>query len=160
MITQYEFDAIHKARTGELERGAREKPAEASDAASGSSSAGQGVSRASYAPNHIPLRTRVWNVCLSVLLIGYGTLGLVKDWLLIPGKRSSSVILHGPAVWIMCVAMLCAVLNLLSVLADHYDTRNNEHDYKDFARLTYGAGIAFFVIALLVQYGSRSPTGG
>jgi len=86
-----------------------------------------------YVPNKIPTGKRTWHIFLFVLLLCYGALGLYLDDLYIPGKRGNGIHLHSHAAWIMYAAILCACANLISVVADHYDRRNNEERYINFA---------------------------
>lgn len=101
-----------------------------------------------YTPNHIPAGTRVLYIVVSVALIAYGIFGLWIDDIFIPGKRGTGVHLHGLAAWLMFAAMVLASLNLLSVVVDHFDQRNNETDYRRFARVTGIMGYTFFGLAL------------
>src|SRR5262245_55185605 len=99
-----------------------------------------------HRPNHIPLFTRLWNIGLSVVLLGYGAYGLAIDDLLIPGLgRRVSHHVHGTAAWLLYGAMVCAALNLLSVVVDHYDVRPNERTYRRVAKVTQVLGWTFFL---------------
>jgi hypothetical protein len=55
--------------------------------------------------------------------------------------------------------MICATLNLLSVVADHYDERNNETNYRFFAKVTGSLGwilvVVAIVLTLVFQQGTR-----
>jgi hypothetical protein len=86
------------------------------------------------------------NILLSSALLTYGTYGILIDDLFLPGRRGPGIHLHGIPAKVMYVAMLFACANLLAVVIDHYDTRNNEHNYRRFATLTQTSGwIAFFL---------------
>ncbi len=106
-------------------------------------------------PNHIPESERWWNGFLSFLLLSYGTYGLTVDDIYIPGKRGNGMRFHGVAAWLVYGAMVSAAANMISVIVDHYDKRNNETNYRLFARATQAVGIALFCLAVLVQCGSR-----
>jgi TRAP-type C4-dicarboxylate transport system permease small subunit len=82
-----------------------------------------------YTPNHIPADERLKNIVFSILLFAYGTYGVWVNDLYIPGKRSRGVHLHDVPAWIMYGAIICACMVMLSVVADHYDTRNNENSW-------------------------------
>lgn len=105
--------------------------------------------RRGHNPNHIPSRERRIYIILSSFILLYGTFGILMDDLFIPGKRSKGVHLHGEPAWIMYSAFLCAVANMLSIVVDHYDRRNNENNYKLFARITQTAGWTLFLLAFL-----------
>lgn len=102
-------------------------------------------------PNHIPSGERTVSIIFSSLLFLYGTFGVIIDDLYIPGKRRPGVHFHGEPAWIMYGAFLCAVANMISVVVDHYDQRNNENNYKLFARVTQIAGSTLFFLALLLD---------
>jgi hypothetical protein len=104
-----------------------------------------------YSPNHIPRGERVTNVLLSTALLAYGTFGLWIDDLYLPGKRTSGIHLHGVPAKVMYLAMLFACANLLAVVVDHYDRRNNEHSYRRVAKLTQIGGWTTFVLALVLD---------
>ena len=105
-----------------------------------------------YTPNHVPLGLRLFYLALSLGLLAYGTFGLWTDDLFIPAKRGPGTHLHGLAAWLMFAAMACAALNMLSVIVDHFDTRNNETNYRRFARLAFWAGWVFFGLSFAWQF--------
>ncbi len=106
-------------------------------------------------PNHIPEGERWWNGFLSFLLLSYGTYGLSVDDIYLPGRRGPGMHFHGVAAWLVYGAMVTAAANLISVIVDHYDKRNNETNYRLFARATQVFGVVLFSLAVLVQCGSR-----
>jgi hypothetical protein len=104
-----------------------------------------------YNPNHIPHGERRANIILSSVMLLYGTFGIIIDDLYIPGKRRPGIHFHGEPAWILYLAFLCGVANLMSVVVDHYDKRNNEINYKLFARVTQIAGWTLFGLALALD---------
>jgi cell division protein FtsX len=48
-------------------------------------------------------------------------------------------------------AFLCAAVNMMYVVVDHYDKRKNETNYKLFARVTQIVGWALFALALILD---------
>jgi len=101
-----------------------------------------------YKPNHIPAHERIQNVVYSILLFSYGTYGVWINDLYIPAKKSRKGIhLHDVPAWIMYGAMICACLVMISVVADHYDRRNNERNYKLFFNVFKYSGWCFFALA-------------
>jgi hypothetical protein len=106
---------------------------------------------AGHNPNHIPPGERTVNIIASGILFLYGTFGVIIDDLYIPGKRRPGTHFHGEPAWILYAAFLCAVANMMSVVIDHYDKRNNETNYKLFARVTQTLGWTLFILALLLD---------
>ena len=104
-----------------------------------------------YAPNHIPFKSRVLSIVFSTILLGYGLFAYRIDDLYLPGKRSGGMHLHGESMYIMLIAFAFAVANLLSVVVDHYDRRNNETNYRKFARVSGILGWVFFALAIVLD---------
>jgi hypothetical protein len=102
-----------------------------------------------YIPNQIPAGERLTHVMLSLALFAYGSYGVWVNDLYVPGKRGRGVHLHDTPAWVMYGAMICAGLVTLSIVADHYDRRNNERHYRAFAAVGEGAGWTLFAISLL-----------
>lgn len=59
--------------------------------------------------------------------------------------------MHGEPMWIMLGAFACAVANLLSIVIDHYDRRNNEINYRRFAKVTRILGWVLFGLAIVLD---------
>jgi hypothetical protein len=101
-----------------------------------------------YIPNLIPSEERTSSIIFSLLLFAYGSYGIWVNDLYIPGKRSRGVHLHDVPAWVMYGAMICACLVMLSVVADHYDRRNNERHYRIFAEIGKFVGWSLFGASL------------
>ena len=86
-----------------------------------------------HTPNHVPLTSRLLRTAGALVLIGHGVIGILRDDVIIPTKRSV-LHLHGVAGWITAASMFCAALVLLAVVVDHFDRRNNEAAYQHFGR--------------------------
>lgn len=108
-----------------------------------------------YIPNHIP-PFEIWtNLSLSLLILAWGSYGLWADDLLIPvGRRGAALHLHGTAAVVMFCAMVFAVLNLLAVIVDHFDVRNNELAYRRAAFGTQVAAWLLFAVAIGIHIGA------
>jgi len=104
-----------------------------------------------WRPNQIPKRERNIKIGLSLFLLAYGGLGVAFDDLFVPGRRTRGAHFHGQEAWLMYGAMICAALVLLSVVVDHYDRRNNEGQYRTFARIFQILGWTLFATALMVK---------
>lgn len=86
-----------------------------------------------HTPNHVPLTSRLLRTAGALVLIVHGVIGILRDDVIIPAKRSV-LHLHGVAGWITAGSMFCAALVLLAVVVDHFDRRNNEAAYRRFGR--------------------------
>jgi hypothetical protein len=104
-----------------------------------------------HQPNKIPWQTRIYYLIASPILLLYGTFGLIHDDIYIPGKRSRGIHFHGYAAVIVFIVFLFAISNMLSVIIDHFDKRDNEINYRYFAKITSRIALALFVIAVVVQ---------
>ncbi len=117
---------------------------------------------ARYTPNHISLDRRAWYLVVSALIASYSVASILRDdfYLWFPGGRGKLLELHlqGTAAWLAATAAFCACANTLSVVVDHYDKRNNERNYRVFAKWSLGAAVAFLVLALLA-HGLNNPYG-
>lgn len=102
-------------------------------------------------PNHIPPATRIAYVVASGALLAYAGYGWHIDDLYLPGKRSGGIHLSGLAAWLVAGAIACAAANLLSVVVDHHDRRNNEIRYAHFAALCEWVGWSLFALALFAR---------
>jgi hypothetical protein len=105
-----------------------------------------------YLPNHIPSEERIVHSIGSLLLLAYGSYGVWVNDLYIPGRRSRGIHLHDAPAWIMFGAIICACLVMLSVIVDHYDRRNNETNYRLFARAFTGVGWILFALSLVFGF--------
>jgi len=102
-----------------------------------------------HTPNHISAGWRCFYAIASPAVIAYGAYGIWIDDLFIPGKRSTGVHLQGLAAWLVFAAILCMAANMVSVIVDHYDKRNNETRYRLFASVTSWAGWILFCFGIL-----------
>lgn len=110
-----------------------------------------------YSPNHIPAGERWFYGVVAAIAIAYGSYGIWVDDIYIPGKSSGGIHFHGLAAWLVYLGMLCLAANFLSVIVDHLDRRNNERNYRLFARVTCWAGwISYIAALLLFAFGGRS----
>ena len=103
-----------------------------------------------YNPNSIPAGERTVAIVFSVVLFAYGSYGVWVNDLYVPGKRSKGIHLHDVPAWIMYSAMICACLVMLTVVADHYDRRDNEINYRNFAKYGEYVGWGLFALSLVV----------
>ena len=104
-----------------------------------------------HTPNQIPIAERFLNVVYAVVIIALGAICLFTGELLLPGKRTSGpngVGLQGFPAWTMYAAMICACVVLLSVVADHYDRRDNEMSYRRLAQIGKILGWSLFFLSL------------
>jgi hypothetical protein len=59
--------------------------------------------------------------------------------------------LQGLPAWLAGARLASAAANLLSVVADHYDKRNNENQYRSFARWSFLAACGLLVWAVFLH---------
>ena len=102
-----------------------------------------------YCPNHIPHQLRQKYLFQAILLATYAGYGLYVDDIFIPGKGGAGIHFHGVAALLLGAAMISAVLNMSSVVIDHYDRRDNEYNYKLFARWTFILGWVLLISAFV-----------
>ena len=105
-----------------------------------------------YIPNHIPASERWIYFGMSVFIICWGAYGLWSDDLIVPiSKRGDAIHFYGTSAVIMFCAMVAAALNLLIIIVDHFDIRNNELTYRRIAFGTQAVGTLLFVVAICVR---------
>lgn len=107
-----------------------------------------------YRANYVELDTRA--VCLagSALLICYAVASIIYDdfFIWLPGRRSTGYVhLHGIPVWFACAAVLSACLSMLSIVVDHYDTRDNEIKYRRFAKVAFKVAIGLLIFSMFID---------
>jgi uncharacterized membrane protein len=89
------------------------------------------------------------------LIIAYTIASLVSDdfyvWLPSRRGRSVSVHLYGSAAWLAAAAAMAAASNLLSVVVDHYDKRNNETNYRAYARWSLVLAVTLLMLAFVAH---------
>lgn len=107
--------------------------------------------KSEYKPNALPRGERVWNLCMSVLLLAYGSAGIYTARMNIRSRGRVLVALQEGPAWLMGAAAICGALVLLSLVLDHYDRRNNEHHYQAFKWIAVRIGWALFVAALIAH---------
>src|SRR6478735_4524874 len=90
-----------------------------------------------YIPNIVPRSQRLIYFVLSLLLVCGGARGLSNDDLIMVTKRHVYH-LHGKEAAIMYGAYIFAALCMVTIIADHYDRRDNEAVYWFLSRF-FGA---------------------
>jgi len=108
-----------------------------------------------YTPNHISLDKRAAYLVVSSAIIIYAVASLIQDdfYVWFPGKRGRHISehLHGAAAWLAAGATFAAASNLLAVVVDHYDRRNNERNYRAYARFSFLLAVALLVLAFIAH---------
>jgi hypothetical protein len=104
-----------------------------------------------YHFNSFPTWKIVYYCIASLFIMAYGTIGLTYNDIYIPGKHSPGVHLHGLGADLMYGAMLFGSFNMISIVVDHFDHRDNERSYRLFARVTSLSGWFLFLLALGIQ---------
>lgn len=93
-----------------------------------------------YVANHVPLFERLFRILFSILIISYALYGAYTGDLFLPGKRQGLHI-YGEPIVVFVIAAVCAAAAILATVIDHYDKRNNEHQYKRFAKIMANLGV-------------------
>lgn len=94
-----------------------------------------------YVPNVVPLKKRITETLVTLLVLAYCGYSLWRDALFLPNiSRSqssgiSSFTLHGVEAWLVSGALVFGVLQFFVPVIDHYDKRNNEALYEKIAQL-------------------------
>lgn len=103
-------------------------------------------------PNKIPRSIRIVYLFLSSVLIVYAAHGLSINDIYIPGHRGNpGMHYHDLSAWLMAGAIFSAAANMISVLVDHFDRRNNEIKYAHFAAFCGWLAAAFVLMSWIVQ---------
>ncbi len=115
-----------------------------------------------YVPNEIPLGGRITLFFSSIVIIAYASIGLAWGYLFIPLKRGGSIIFMGVPSLFLALALLLAAGTLVLQIIDHYDKRNNEHEYAILSR-KFGAlawlCVVFGIVISISKVGSTSFEG-
>lgn len=106
-----------------------------------------------YIPNVISGWNRFWYTLYCVVLIAYSAYSLYAGSFYMPGVRGRGVSLRGLPSVVMCMAALCGVACLISMIADHYDERDNEEVYQLFAMRAKYTGWGLFILAFGMSMG-------
>lgn len=101
-------------------------------------------------PNQISKLLRRKYLLQSFGIALYAIFGLCLGKVAIP-IRFQAYTFEGVAALVLISAMFMAIFNMLSVVIDHYDKRNNEHIYQRFARFTHILGWVLFVLAIILK---------
>lgn len=110
---------------------------------------------AKFIPNFIPKKERLKNSLIAVFLLLYGGYGVATDSLLFPA-RGGALELYGVPAWLMYIALIFASLNLLAVVLDHYDKRDNESKYKSFNKFSKVMAWIFCIISMILAVGQHA----
>jgi hypothetical protein len=107
-----------------------------------------------YKPNRISAEERTWSIVISVILMVYGITSIYMNDMVFPGGGKYGEVkerlhLQGFPLWMMFLAFAAASANLLSVVADHYDKRDNQINYKRFGKICRIIGWIFCLTTLM-----------
>ena len=96
------------------------------------------------------MKERVLCCLLSLILIGYGIVGLMNGDLYVP-NRGGGFHLHGFPMILMIIAMAAASMAMLMVVIDHYDRRDNERSYRLLSIIIQRNAWSCFVASLVMD---------
>lgn len=103
-----------------------------------------------YTPNEVPVKERIANAVIALLMVAYGTYGIWNQELYVPIFRGE-VTLYGDSLWFAFIAASVGSLYFVLRVIDHYDKRNNEHLYRRFQIILRGVAVLIFIIAILIN---------
>lgn len=103
-----------------------------------------------FAPNEVPLIERIGYLVFIVFGIADAAYGVYAGQVYIPAKRGGGSHIQGPGAWVLVVAILVGVANLVAHILDHYDRRDNERVYELFNTRTKYAFWGLYIIGLFM----------
>lgn len=105
-----------------------------------------------YVPNQLPLKERLTNFVLSITLLTYGVISIRADDFYLRARRGwQGIHLHGLAAWVAAAAVMVSALTLILTIIDHYDRRDNEHDYVRASQVMKTLCWALLVLAVVLH---------
>ncbi len=99
-----------------------------------------------YIPNVVELKERIVNLVYGVMLSAHAGYGLYIGDIYV-GQGLHMV---GSAAYLTFVAMMSAVIVMLTVIFDHYDRRDNEQMYRSISSFFKFTGWFFYILACIV----------
>ena len=102
-----------------------------------------------YIANEVPRQIRNMFGGIAVLLITYGTYGVVNGEIYIPGKRTEGMTFVGEPVFVVFAAFVCLALALVVTIVDHHDKRDNEYQYDMIEKALWMASCGLFTSACI-----------
>ncbi len=84
-----------------------------------------------------------------MVILAWGSYGIWANDLPVPTKNGYLYHFRGIAAVLASCAMLAVVISLLSLVADHFDVRNNEIWYRRIAFVAEIVGFLIFLSAIL-----------
>lgn len=118
---------------------------------------------ADYTPNEVPLKKRVINVALALLVMAYSGYSLWAGRFVMAGSSRGKVeviTFVGIEVWIMSAACLsAAAFGVLSVI-DHFDRRRNERGYRKIVAACFVLMAAMMGLAMTSFFYREYGVGG
>lgn len=96
---------------------------------------GARIYMSNHKPNHIPKNERIFSFLWGSGLLIWLTYGLIAGEFIIPGRRGrEGTVFTEVGMYFIAVAMFIGSVNMFLVIADHYDKRDNELNYKYASR--------------------------
>lgn len=106
-----------------------------------------------FKPNHIPKKTRIFNVIWACFLIFLARYSWLSDSFYFPVRTGSNgVTFTNLGLVLFICALITVAKNALLVVVDHYDKRNNETQYKMFSRYLNIFSVFVIISAFGYQY--------
>ncbi len=105
-----------------------------------------------YIPNEVPLKNRVTNAAYSAGIIIYGGHGIYTNDFYLPTKTGNGLHLTDGAAIVMFLAIICAAAMMITEIVDHYDKRDNERKYFEFAHMAKYSAYTCFFTAIVIAF--------
>lgn len=103
-----------------------------------------------YTPNKFSLAERWTCAILALALFAYGAYGAVNREIGLPGRCGLHMIM-GDSTFLAFAGLVLWAISLLSVIADHYDLRDNEAAYNVFSRWCGWGGVGLLFLSVILQ---------
>ncbi|MDM7862299.1 hypothetical protein QTP81_16955 [Alteromonas sp. ASW11-36] len=114
-----------------------------------------------YTPNHFSVKNRLTRLCLILVLLIYGGYGMINGELYLSYQRAE-ITLQGPSIYLAFASFCIGAIYLGLAIVDHYDKRNNEHEYRRLEAIFKGLAILILLVALCTHisytFGIQSGT--
>lgn len=104
---------------------------------------------------HVPNAYSEWEIVrsalFSLLLVAYAGYSVFVGEAFVPGRHQGGMSMTGIALAFGIAGMLCGAANLVALIVDHFDRRDNEAMYRRFRFRTQVAGWTLFLGGMFIE---------